>query len=131
MFDIDADGDLDLWVSRTGKRPTIYLGNKTGKFSSDKKIEIDYPKSWPKKMRQIGYVISADIDNDGFVEIFFSVQGKGKCRKGYCGSYVGYFKNQKGKLIFKDFIFKKEETEKWIWSSTSMIVVKDLNNDGL
>ena len=82
-------------------------------------------------MRQIGYVISADIDNDGFVEIFFSVQGKGKCRKTYCGSYVGYFKNQKGKLIFKDFIFKKEETEKWIWSSTSMIVVKDLNNDGL
>ena len=131
LFDIDADGDLDLWVSQTGKQPTIYLGNNTGKFSSDKKIEIDYPKSWPKKMRQIGYVISADIDNDGFVEIFFSVQGKGKCRKTYCGSYVGYFKNQKGKLIFKDFIFKKEETEKWIWSSTSMIVVKDLNNDGL
>ena len=36
LFDIDADGDLDLWVSRTGKQPTIYLGNNTGKFSSDK-----------------------------------------------------------------------------------------------
>jgi len=65
------------------------------------------------------------------VDIFFSVQGKSNCGKTYCGSYVGYFKNDKGKLNFKNFIEKVEENESLIWGRTSMTVVKDLNADGL
>jgi hypothetical protein len=131
LFDLDADGDLDLWVSFQGKKPTIFLGDGSGKYSSNSKIEIDFPKSWPTKMRQIGYVMASDIEDDGFVDIFFSVQGKSNCGKTYCGSYVGYFKNDKGKLTFNNFIEKVEENELLIWGRTSMIVVKDLNADGL
>jgi len=131
LFDVDADGDLDLWVSLEGKKPTIFLGDGSGKYSSNAKIEIDFPKTWPTKMRQIGYVMASDIDEDGFVEIFFSVQGKSNCGKTYCGSYVGYFKNERGQLRFHSFIEKVEEDEPLIWGRTSMIVVKDLNGDGL
>ncbi|MEX0503543.1 hypothetical protein AB3X55_08105 [Alphaproteobacteria bacterium LSUCC0719] len=131
LFDLDADGDLDLWVSLEGKKPAVFLGDGTGHYSSNAKIDIEFPKSWPAKMRQIGYVMAADVEDDGFVDIFFSVQGKSECGKTYCGSYVGYFKNEGGNLKFKSFIEKVEEDEPLIWSRTSMIVVKDLDGDGL
>ena len=140
LFDLNGDNNLDLWLSRNSHNvPIVLLGDGTGKFSSDNYVEVYLPKNWPKVMRQFGYVIAADLEDDGFNEIFFSVQGDSRlspndCKgiKGYCGSYVGYFKNLNGFLSFGGFIKKFEKTERGQWQGSSMIVVKDfIGNDGL
>jgi hypothetical protein len=140
LFDLNGDNNLDLWLSRDSRNvPIVLLGDGTGKFSSDNYVEVYLPKNWPKVMRQFGYVMAADLEDDGFNEIFFSVQGDSRlspndCKgvKGYCGSYVGYFKNVNGFLSFGGFIKKFEKTDRGQWSGSSMIVVKDfIGNDGL
>lgn len=141
LFDLNGDNNLDLWLSRNSRNvPIVLLGDGTGKFSSENYVEIYLPEGWPKVMRQFGYVVAADLEDDGFNEIFFSVQGDRslsprdcKDQKGaYCGSYVGYFKNQNGFLNFGGFIKKFEKSERGQWQGSSMIVVKDfIGDDGL
>ena len=140
LFDLNGDNNLDLWLSRDSRNvPIVLLGDGTGKFSSDNFVEVFLPKSWPKVMRQFGYVVAADLEDDGLNEIFFSVQGDSRlspkdCKgvKGYCGSYVGYFKNVNGFLSFGGFIKKFEKTDRGQWQGSSMIVVKDfIGDDGL
>ena len=140
LFDLNGDNHLDLWLSRDSRNvPIVLLGDGTGEFSSDNYVEVYLPKGWPKVMRQFGYVVAADLEDDGFNEIFFSVQGDSRlspkdCKgiKGYCGSYVGYFNNVNGFLSFGGFVKKFEKTDRGQWQGSSMIVVKDfIGDDGL
>lgn len=77
-------------------------------------------------------MLSADIEDDGYSDVFFSVQGTPACGYGaYCGSDVGYFKNTKNGLIFGGFLRKIKKDEGSVWPKASQIAVKDLNGDGL
>ena len=132
LLDYNGDGFLDLWISFTGKKPAILIGDGSGQFSSDNKVEIPFPKSWESNKRQIGYVLAADIEDDGYSDVFFSVQGTPGCGYGaYCGSDVGYFKNTKNGLVFGGFLRKIKKDEGLVWGKASQIVVKDLDGDGL
>ena len=141
LFDLNGDNFLDLWLSRSAyNTPIVLLGDGTGSFSKDNYVEVFLPNNWPTVMKQFGYVVAADLEDDGFNEIFFSVQGihelsPNKCKgssRPYCGSYVGYFKNVDGFLEFGGFIKKVEKDQKFKWARTSMIVVKDYwGNDGM
>lgn len=141
LFDLNGDNHLDLWLSRNAENtPIVLLGDGSGKFSEENVVEVYLPDNWPRVMKQFGYVVAADLEDDGFNEIFFSVQGarwiapsdcKGQ-RGAYCGSYVGYFKNVDGFLKFGGFIRKVENDDNFQWPRTSMIVVKDFwGDDGL
>ena len=140
LFDLNGDNFLDLWLSRGPKhKPIVLLGDGTGSFDEDKYVDVYLPKNWPKQLRQFGYILAADLEDDGFNEIFFSVQGSKShapelCKgiKGYCGSSVGYFKNKNGFLEFAGFLKHFDKRSKFQWTATSMIVVKDYwGNDGL
>lgn len=144
LFDLNGDNILDLWLSRNQyNSPVVILGDGSGQFKKENTVEVYLPNNWPNVMKQFGYVVAADLEDDGYNEIFFSVQGisssgcKGRIG-GYCGSYVGYFKNENGFLKFAGFI-KKFEKDFFIqepfyeskWSASSMIVLKDIiGNDG-
>lgn len=148
LLDLNGDNFLDLWLSRNRyNSPVVILGDGSGRFQKQNSVEIYLPKDWPKVMKQFGYVVAADLEDDGYNEVFFSVQGlheisPNDCSErkgdGYCGSYVGYFKNDAGFLKFAGFI-KQFEKDFFIpepmwqskWNSSSMIVVKDIiKNDG-
>jgi len=132
LLDYNGDGFLDLWISFTGKNPAILMGDGSGQFSSNDKIEIPFPESWDSNKRQIGYVFAADIEDDGYSDVFFSVQGTPACGYGaYCGSDVGYFKNTKNGLVFGGFLRKIKKDEGFVWPKGSQIVVKDIDGDGL
>ena len=99
LFDLNGDNNLDLWLSRNSRNvPIVLLGDGTGKFSSDNYVEVYLPKNWPKVMRQFGYVIAADLEDDGFNEIFFSVQGDSRLSPNDC-------KGDKGLLRFLRWLF--------------------------
>ena len=141
LFDVNGDNYLDLWLSRnTHNSPVVFLGNGTGQFDSERSFEVYLPKDWPRAMKQFGYVVATDLEDDGFNEIFFSVQGiksiaPKDCKNTvgtYCGSNVGYFKNNNGFLEFGGFLKKFDKSDKFNWTAASMIVVKDYwGDDGL
>ena len=141
LFDVNGDNHLDLWLSRDARNvPIVLLGDGTGQFDEERSLEVYLPKDWPRVMKQFGYIAAADLEDDGFNEIFFSVQGVKslsptdcKGMKGaYCGSYVGFFNNNNGFLEFGGFLKKFDKADIYDWMGSSMIVVKDYwGNDGL
>ncbi|WP_299434745.1 VCBS repeat-containing protein [uncultured Aquimarina sp.] len=115
-FDIDADGDLDLFVggyavsNDFGKTPNSYiLINDTGNFAIKENSDL----------RQVGMVTDAiwtDFDNDEIKDLIV------------IGEWMSphFFKNKNGDLIDVTDKFSKEKL-KGLWQS---IVDFDVDNDG-
>ena len=145
LFDLNGDNYLDIMFDSQNYKglgnsrrnwPVVYLGDGSGRFKNSNKINIYLPEDFPKNKLQFGYQMAADLEDDGLNEIFFSVQGAphilGEKCKSYCGSYVGYFKNDNGFLRFGGWVYKTENMDMNVWGRTSQIVVKDyIGNDGL
>lgn len=64
--DYDNDGDLDLAVSYAGGRPKLYRNDGNGVFRD---AEIDALRDYSGSCYNTSWV---DLDNDGFLDLFFS-----------------------------------------------------------
>lgn len=130
IMDVNNDGYLDLIYSGTEKtKPVIMLGDGTGQFSYRNSINLFLPDNWKKIYRQFGGLWAADVDNDGWQDLLFSVQAtsktvsKGTKCKGYCGTAAGWFRNDHGFLDFQEYILEFESDEPADWPATSLFSV--------
>ena len=98
FFDIDNDGDLDLYVVSGGNeyeegseyyRDRVYLNNGSGVFQYSQ-------DSSPDTRLSGSCVETADYDNDGFVDLFVGTRHKPRKYPFSSASYL--LKNNKGKL---------------------------------
>jgi enediyne biosynthesis protein E4 len=125
FFDVDGDGDLDLYVVSGGSeyaeghemyQDRLYLNDGTGKFTKT---------SVPKTISSGSCVISADFDQDGDMDLFVGGQVMGGLYPHPPRSYI--LVNEGGKLVDKT-----EEIAPDI-SRIGMVnsgVFADINNNG-
>ncbi len=125
FIDVDNDGDLDLIVVSGGNefqsgealQPRLYI-NDNGKFSFKS-------KAFPELNQQFNTIATADVNQDGYIDVFL---GAGINFKTFGQSPKSYLLlNQKGN-IFKDATLD-------YFSSHQLGMIrdahfKDLNNDG-
>jgi enediyne biosynthesis protein E4 len=128
FFDVDKDGDLDLYAAsggggefvdrEEGLQDVLYLNDGHGHFS----VAADFPVS----LKSSGAVQPIDVDNDGWIDIFVgtrNVPGK------YGASESSVFlKNEGGQLV--------DRTEEYLggiadFGMVTDVLAEDLNADGL
>jgi hypothetical protein len=99
LFDVDGDGDLDLYVGSGGNQfPTgskmhqdrLYLNDGKGNFSYDKNI-------LPENLSSTGFVTSHDFDADGDLDLFVGCRLKSGQYPISSSSYL--LKNEEGSFI--------------------------------
>ncbi len=128
FFDVDNDGDLDLYAAsggggefvdrEAGLQDVLYLNDGTGHFNA----AADFPVS----LKSSGAVQPIDVDNDGWMDVFVgtrNVPGK----YGASDSSV-FLKNEGGLLV--------DRTEEYLdgiadFGMVTDVVAEDLNADGL
>lgn len=130
LIDVNNDGYLDLVYSGMPEnKPLIMLGKGTGDFDDTRSLELYLPDNWKKQFRQFGGFWVADVDNDGWQDLLFSVQGIHKTvKKGtkcgdYCGTAAGWFRNDHGFLNFQEYFLEFEPNERGQWPATSLFSV--------
>jgi hypothetical protein len=130
LIDLNSDGFLDLVYSGVEEAtPVIMLGDGTGNFDGDKSLQLFLSDKWQRSLQQFGGLWVADVDNDGWQDLLFSVQGSQKTVKkgtkcsGYCGTAAGWFRNDHGFLDFQEYFLKFEPNEPFQWPSTSLFSV--------
>ena len=119
FFDYDNDGDDDLYLT-SGNRPDIfYVNNGDGTFS-EKTNEVGF---FPSRNYNTMGVITGDIDNDGFKDVF--VTTKQRLNQSF-GKNLLFHNNGDG--TFSE-IWPEDEAGEGTWSVSATFL--DYNLDGL
>lgn len=119
FFDYDNDGDDDLYLT-SGNRPDIfYVNNGNGTFT-EKTNEAGF---FPSRSYNTMGVITGDIDNDGFKDVF--VTTKQKLNESF-GKNLLFHNNGDG--TFSE-IWPEDAVEAGTWSISATFL--DYNLDGL
>ncbi len=89
--DIDADGDLDIYVANDGERNSLFLGQGDGSFSDHTLASgAGYNEDG---LAEAGMgIASGDIDGDGHVDLLVTHLSS-ETHTLYCGEGDGYFRD--------------------------------------
>ncbi|QQS36462.1 MAG: protein kinase [Ignavibacteriales bacterium] len=119
FWDLNNDGNLDLFISNDEKQPLFFLNDGTGKFKSYTN-ELVKLKSGA---RSFGATLS-DFNNDGLIDIFFPYQTQVNNQK-----YQIYL--NMGNMKFSEYQDSLFFTNSSFSASATVSISEDFNNDGL
>jgi len=101
--DVDGDGDLDVYVSRDGDPPSLYMNDGTGHF-------IDEPARVDLRLTRAARVRFVDIDDDGDEDLVGGLA----------------FHRNDGRGVFED---ARASSGPWSHDNTAAIADRDLDGD--
>ena len=131
FFDIDADGDKDLFWGDLYQPSLFFLeniGTSEVPVIPDSLVEVEYPSQSPLKTAGFNVPRFSDLDDDGDSELFAGVQS-GVYGTNFVKNFVYY--TNKGSDTLANFIYERDNfLEILDLGSASVPVFADIDLDG-